>query len=209
MEPEKTVVNEQETPVKKPASRRRRPKKPAGQPAVQQEAAQAEAPQDAAAEAKPETESGAVPAAETQAPKKKRSGRKRGRKKPAKAEQPEAAESADAAEEPASEAEGEPAPAKKKREPKPEVVPAGFMGMNISDEVLRAIGRMGFDQPTDIQKKTIPLMIVRAKDARWKKSPERPPTTMPSKTIPVNPAQMTPQTFPRSRENLGQMSMIR
>jgi hypothetical protein len=56
--------------------------------------------------------------------------------------------------------------------------------------------------------KTIPLMIARAKDARWKKKPERPPTTMSPKTIPVNPALMTPQTYPRSREILDQKSRI-
>ena len=50
-------------------------------------------------------------------------------------------------------------PEPKKREPKPVIVPEGFRGMDISEDVLRAIGRMGFEQPTEIQKKTIPLMM--------------------------------------------------
>ena len=47
----------------------------------------------------------------------------------------------------------------RKRSPKPVVIPEGFQGMEISDEVLRAIARMGFTEPTEIQKKTIPLMM--------------------------------------------------
>ena len=38
-------------------------------------------------------------------------------------------------------------------------MPAGFAGMDISDDVLRAIGRMGIEEPTDIQRETIPLMM--------------------------------------------------
>ncbi len=50
-------------------------------------------------------------------------------------------------------------PAPRKRNPRPVKLPEGFQGMDISDDVLRAIGRMGFDMPTEIQKKTIPLMM--------------------------------------------------
>ena len=49
-----------------------------------------------------------------------------------------------------------PAQAKQKRT---YTIPEAFQGMNISDEVLRAIGKMGFQEPTEIQKKTIPLMM--------------------------------------------------
>lgn len=35
----------------------------------------------------------------------------------------------------------------------------GFEGMDLSDEVLKAVGRMGFTAPSPIQEKTIPLMM--------------------------------------------------
>ncbi len=52
----------------------------------------------------------------------------------------------------------EQAPARPRR-PRKAAIPEGFQGMDISDDVLRAIGRMGFQEPTEIQKKTIPLMM--------------------------------------------------
>ena len=86
---------------------------------------------------------------EQEQPVKKKRHRKRRPKKPAV--QPESAVEVSAEE--------EEKPEPKKREPKPIIIPEGFKGMDISEDVLRAIGRMGFDQPTDIQKKTIPLMM--------------------------------------------------
>ena len=95
-----------------------------------------------------ETEETLTEIEQEQSVKKKRH-RKRRPKKPAV--QPETAMEASAEE--------EEKPEPKKREPKPIIIPEGFKGMDISEDVLRAIGRMGFDQPTDIQKKTIPLMM--------------------------------------------------
>ena len=91
-----------------------------------------------------------IMSSEQEKPAKKRKPRKRKPKKPAI--QPETpAEAVETAE--------EEKPEPKKREPKPVVIPEGFQGMDISEDVLRAIGRMGFEQPTEIQKKTIPLMM--------------------------------------------------
>ena len=147
MESENTNLIEQETPAKKPSGRRRTRKKPA---------APAETVQTAEAE-----NNSAAPAAEpaADAPKPKKRSRKRGGKKAAAARDTAlAADAAGQAEDVAAEAD-EAQSAPKKREPKPAVIPEGFQGMDISEEVLKAIGRMGFDQPTDIQKKTIPLMM--------------------------------------------------
>ncbi len=95
-------------------------------------------------------------------PKKKSSHRRRGRKKNA-APKPELKGNASESAEMKDGGNGEPAegqkPAEKKRESEPVMIPEGFRGMDISDDVLRAIGRMGFEQPTEIQKKTIPLMM--------------------------------------------------
>ena len=102
-----------------------------------------------------ETEEKIIPETEEQ-PKKKPARRHRKKKpaapKPAAAVQEETVEATEAGAEEASDS-------REKREPGPVVIPEGFQGMDISDDVLKAIGRMGFDQPTDIQKKTIPLMM--------------------------------------------------
>ena len=37
----------------------------------------------------------------------------------------------------------------------------GFEGLDVSDQVLRALARMGFHEATAIQKETIPLMIIK------------------------------------------------
>ena len=91
---------------------------------------------------------------------KKKPSRRRGRKKPA-APKPEQAVAAQDTQENEQESaqpeENKPAPVK--REPKPIGIPEGFQGMDISDDVMKALGRMGFEQPTEIQKKTIPLMM--------------------------------------------------
>ncbi len=57
------------------------------------------------------------------------------------------------------EANGKTNPEKRRRPARPASIPEGFQGMDISSDVLRAIGRMGFTEPTEIQKKTIPLMM--------------------------------------------------
>ena len=96
---------------------------------------------------------------EPEQPKKKPS-RRRGRKKTAAPKPEQAVEAQDTQEteqESVQPEENKPAPVK--REPKPIRIPEGFQGMNISDDVMKALGRMGFEQPTEIQKKTIPLMM--------------------------------------------------
>ena len=93
---------------------------------------------------------------EQEKPAAKKKPRKRRPKKPAV--KAEAAVNAETAEEKQAAEETE-KPEPKKREPKPVIIPEGFRDMDISEDVLRAIGRMGFEQPTEIQKKTIPLMM--------------------------------------------------
>ena len=96
---------------------------------------------------------------EPEQPKKKPS-RRRGRKKPAAPKPEQAVEVQDTQEtEQESVQPEEIKPAPVKREPKPIKIPEGFRGMDISDDVMKALGRMGFEQPTEIQKKTIPLMM--------------------------------------------------
>ena len=91
---------------------------------------------------------------------KKKPSRRRGRKKPAapKPEQAVAAQDTQENEQESAQPEENKA-APVKREPKPIKIPEGFQGMDISDDVMKALGRMGFEQPTEIQKKTIPLMM--------------------------------------------------
>ena len=50
-------------------------------------------------------------------------------------------------------------PAAKRARKQPTPTNTGFEGMDISDDVLRAIARMGFTETTAIQKQTIPLMM--------------------------------------------------
>lgn len=47
----------------------------------------------------------------------------------------------------------------KPRKVKQEIPKTGFEDMDLSDEVLRAVARMGFTAPSTIQKKTIPIMM--------------------------------------------------
>ena len=49
-------------------------------------------------------------------------------------------------------------PSRRKKQEKPKQL-TGFEDMDISDEVLRAVARMGFHEATSIQKQTIPLMM--------------------------------------------------
>ena len=92
----------------------------------------------------------ALAVTELEQPPKKKRHRKRGRAKKPAVQAETVAENNSAEEE---------KPEPRRREPKPVTIPEGFQGMDISEDVLKAIGRMGFDQPTDIQKKTIPLMM--------------------------------------------------
>ena len=45
------------------------------------------------------------------------------------------------------------------RKPKEPIPATGFEDMDLSDEVLRAVAKMGFTEPSTIQKKTIPVMM--------------------------------------------------